>query len=227
MLNERLLEMYGEQSRTMLDDLCNAIGTDVVTNCSVISEFGSRIINGVKMPDTISIPEGSAKIVTTRIKEFLSKFGGETNGAVINVMVDDRRPTNVPLWLPFSELDCGCVVNPIFGDLYGKASVPMLQAFINILGDKVAPTVKVIRKCGCKFVNGVKMPNMISTESTQCNYVESCVKKFYSEWGMEALDETIEVTTERMLEGDIPLCVANEKSDTMSAFSKAFNLMRS
>lgn len=224
MINEKLLDVFGEESRDMLNSMCNAIGAEAAAECYVAGSNGAITLNGVKMPHMIRVPANRAKDIRERLDKFLDDNGYTTRKIHLT---DNKRDDDIQLSIPDAGKSCKYTVNPVFVNLYGEGGIPVLQEFINKLGEQVAPTVKVVGKCGCKLVNGVKMPNMISTESAQCNYVEHCVKEFYEQWGGEAVNETIEVTTEMMVEGDIPLCSLNECVRRTSAFDFAARMMGS
>ncbi len=105
------------------------------------------------------------------------------------------------------------MLNPKIVELYGEGSRKPLENLINLLGDK-ASAVYIVGHCGCRYVNGVKMPNVVTTEQSQVSFVEQCVHKLYDDWGGGADDETIEVWSETEKKGNIPLCVAVDEVQT-------------
>lgn len=110
-------------------------------------------------------------------------------------------------------------LNPDVIDMYGEESVKPLTAIIGRLGDELAGKVKIDRKLACRYINGVKMPNMLIVDTYNIDKVKSIWDEFYQDWGGEAKEEEMAVTFEEQTTWHIPLCVADEPSTNRVAYA--------
>lgn len=201
MLNPELIKIYGNGCESLLTELLLELGDGIGAEC-YMSTIGYTTVGAAMMPTTM-VTLYDMREVNRRIEQYkmiypimLIKQVSKVPSGYIPLYVEDykRRKNNMK-------------VNPTLLQLYGEESRESLQNLVDKIGEKVAPTVYVFGKTGCKYINGVKIPNALTTEASNVNYVKDCVKRFYEEWGGEALNENlIEVWDETDGKGDIPLC---------------------
>lgn len=215
MLNPKVVEIYGVESQEILNSILSDLGDELAQVCYV-STKGYVITSGVKIPCNLITASGRVDEVRKSTREFRRTCQD------LYIHEVGRIPDGyIALYAHSVRKDRDYILNPKLVELYGEGSREPLDMLIDILGDQVAPTVYVAGNAGCRYVNGVKMPNGVTTESAQVNYVENCVNRFYDEWGGGVMGETIEVWTEMLEKGDIPLCVSNKKVAASSVPSNA------
>ena len=74
MLNPKLIELYGEDSRDMLMKLISEMGEDNASKAYVVSGITTRYICGVEMPGAIRTTSDSPVDIGMGIVNFIDKY---------------------------------------------------------------------------------------------------------------------------------------------------------
>lgn len=210
MLNSEIIQIYGEESRGLLNQLISALGDKFAQICYV-STRGYVNVGAAMMPVTLVTKSEKINEIQDKLTDFRKVY------PFMRVQQVKEIPDDY-LCLYTSDTSSKITINPKLVELYGEESKDMLNKLIGYIDASVAPSVFVIseygtqyvstmNKSGTQFIDRVKIPKAVSTESAQVNYVENCINKFLSENCSKDSKVEIEVLTEMFVEGDIALCL--------------------
>lgn len=97
MLNPEIIEFCGTDCEEIINKIIDSIGTDAAARVRVSKLYGLQIVNGVRMPKAVTVPESYANYVADIISDFYSKWGGDAPEKKMEIYLDKFSRGEIPL----------------------------------------------------------------------------------------------------------------------------------
>lgn len=100
MLNPKLIELYGEESRQMLNSMIGTLGCELASLCYVVPD-DFMLLNDVKIPHSMRVSDMSVRSeVIHKLFEFIDKFTNLEDERAIYVYCSELpKDGDIRLWL--------------------------------------------------------------------------------------------------------------------------------
>lgn len=99
MLNPKLIEIYGEESREKFDNLISELGINLAGTCYVVSGCANTYISGVRLPNFMISTEDNVSAINDALRRYAKKYGSQDDEFWIMVFTDSVQKEDIQLWV--------------------------------------------------------------------------------------------------------------------------------